>query len=255
MAVHGSILERLDYPFTFPLPPIFDADLPEDELPDNERTAWYFYLSEIAARHLINRILESRSTSEAEPSAREIQHMLKELEIFEAQLREWHQSLPPIMSFDIFDEFTTPSRNEFQHILRSRYMFISELCYRPFVKLCLNHTLDVSQELISKVAAVASHGLQLCVWRLRSVVPQYTRNHGLWFIVRNSASYSMILIAAARAQRNPLLNAVPYLQIPAGWREEISKVLDNLSLFANERRGGVMECIQMVQWALSDFAT
>lgn len=225
-----------------------------NEMSNNENVAWYFYLSEIAARHLINRLAEARSTVSEEPSARELQRMLADLDIYEAQLHEWYTSLPPRISFEIPNDSVRPCQDEFQQILRSRYMSIRELCYRPFVRLCLNHTMDITHDLILKVAAVATKGLQYCAWRLQSMSAYRIRNHGLWFMIRNSATCAMILIGAVRARGNALLNAAAYLQIPLDWRTQILRILDIFSSFDNERRGGVMECIQMVQWALANSA-
>lgn len=251
--MHGSILDNLDYPHTFPLPPIFDTHRSGPVAPDKERVGWYYYLSEIAARHLINRLVKAQSIMNVQPSARELQRMLADLEIYETQLHEWYISLPPRISFEIPNESIKPCQDEFQQILRSRYMFIRELCYRPFVRVCLNNNLDMPDDLIRDVASVASQGLQNCAWRLQCMSSCRTHSHGLWFMIRIAVSSSMMLIGAVRAQHNTMLNAAPYLQIPADWRQQILRVLDILGPFEYEKRGGVMECIQMLRWALGNF--
>jgi hypothetical protein len=254
LGIKGSILDHLDYQHTFPHPPNLNNQQLQDQSSDQQSVGWYFYLSEIAARHLINRILKAQSAGSAADgsSAGKLESMLADLEMYETQLHEWYNLLPPRISFPLPSDTGKPCPDEFQQILRSRFMFIRDLCYRPFIQLCLNHTLDIPHELMVKAAGAASRGLQHCAWRLQFMSSHRTHSQGLWFMIRVMASCSMILIGAVRARDDVLLNAAALLQIPEDWRGQIMRVLDILSPFAREKRGGVRDCIQLVKSALQE---
>jgi hypothetical protein len=249
LSLPESILEGIDYPHTFPIPPNLDHPSPGGNAFDFERRSWYYYLAEIACRHLINRILQVARERPVTPSVSIIKRMLKDFEVFETQLNEWYSSLPPELMFPIPWGTIEPLQDELTNHLRGRYLAIRELCHRPFVRLCVNHTLDIQPDLLAQVAAVASEGLRYCMFRLQSV-PRPFRHHGLWFQLRIFTTGSLILIAADRAQRDPMMNGAHSLEIPVGWREQISKTGDIYSPYWNDRRGGIWESSQILQWAL-----
>lgn len=215
-----------------------------------ERRSWYYYLAEIACRHLINRILEVHRENRLDPSTRSIERMLRHLGVFETQLHEWYTSLPAELTFPIPWGRVEPLAEELSNHLRGRYLAIRELCYRPFVRLCVTQTLDINPGLQAQVTAVASQGLLHSMFRLQAI-PSQSRHHGLWFQLRIVTTCSLILIASDRAQQNPAMNAAQGLELPLGWREQIIQTQEIFSPYWNDRRGGIWESCQIIQWALN----
>jgi hypothetical protein len=222
---------------------------------DEETVSWYYYLSDIAARHLINRILKFIATTSASEPPTELQAraLLRNHKMFKTQLEGWHQSLPPQISFPPPTSALEPEPDIFKRILRARHLVILELLCRPFVRICLNYHLSLSDEMIDEIASVASHGLQCCVWRLQAVRTVPRLDHGVWIWVRNCTACSMILIGAARSSIYSDLNAAPRMWLPENWREDILGFLSGMEMFSREPRGGVMHCYGLVSSSLEEF--
>lgn len=245
-----SILERTDYPYTFPFPPNIDRELAVGEDIHGERRTWYYYLAEIACRHLINRIIESPQLRILDPSEAGIERMLRDLEMFEAQVNDWYLSLPPSIKFPLPFGTIQPLEGEINQLLRARYLGIRELCCRPFVELAINYDLsNMPSELLAKVGGIASQGLQYCMFRLQAVPPQYN-HHGLWFQLPNSTTCALILLAVNKAQQDPQPTALEHLKMPQGWREQILATRDLLAGYWKSRQGGVWAYFRVLQWAL-----
>lgn len=158
LSLPSSVLADFDYPYSFPSPPDLDSQLIERSLIENHRRTWYYYLAEIACRHLINRIVQAHEKLQRPPNMASIMEMLNELNIFEAQLREWHTSLPDSINFEIPEQSLEPLSDELCQYLRGRYLAIRELIYRPFVRICVNYNLDLPAYLLDQVATAASQG-------------------------------------------------------------------------------------------------
>jgi hypothetical protein len=246
----GSALEDVDLSQTFPLPPTLDGQLSDSETDVTER-GWYYYLAEIAARHLINRMLRARSWTQAVPSSEEIWRMLADVELFETQLREWHSSLPPMLKFDIPEgPFIQTYSDELKQILRHRYLTSRELIYRPFVRLCVEHELDsLEPHLRAAVATLASNGLQYCMYKISQVLLQ--RHQGTWFMIRNYATNSMIMLAVSKARNNPRFLGAASIIVPEGWRDRILQTMLEIGPCWDDGPGGVGEIRRLVEWALA----
>ena len=251
--IPGSILENANPTHTFPLPPSVLEQSAELEPSEGER-GWYYYLSEIAARHLLNRVLRAHSWSKEQPAMREIRNMIAQAEIFENQLHEWHSRLPAMFYFE------TPSgpaidlaSDDLVQILRSRYLTCRELIYRPFVRLCVENRLDIDPDTRRLVASLASQSLQYCVYKLSQVSPHL--HHGTWFALRNAATSSLILIAASKACSDLNLLGAHELVLPEGWRERISRTLDIVNPFWSINEGGSLEIRQIIESSLANSAS
>ncbi|OBT96756.2 hypothetical protein VE01_04224 [Pseudogymnoascus verrucosus] len=255
LSLPKSILERMDYPYTFPFPPNIDRELVVGEDIHGERRTWYYYLAEIACRHLINRIIEATQLKILDPSAAGIERMLRDLEMFETQVNDWYLSLPPSIKFPHPFGTIQPLEDEINQLLRARYLGIRELCCRPFVELVINNDLsNMPSELLAKVGGIASQGLQYCMFRLQAVPPQY-RHHGLWFQLPNSTTCALILLAADRARHELQPNAIEHIKMPQGWREQILTTHDLLAGYWKSRQGSVWAYFQVFQWALDGCIT
>jgi hypothetical protein len=246
----GSALEDIDLSQTFPLPPTLDGGLSNSESDVTER-GWYYYLAEIAARHLINRMLRGRSEARTAGSSEEIWRMLSDVELFETQVHEWHLALPPMLKFDIPEgPFLQPEPDELKQILRHRYLTNRELIYRPFIRLCVEHELDsLEPNLRAAVTSLASHGLQYCMYKLSQLSPQ--RHQGTWFMIRGYATHAMILLAASKARKNPNFLGAAGIMMPDDWRERISQTMQELGPCWDDGPGGVGEIRRLVEWGLA----
>ncbi|XEV02890.1 hypothetical protein FSHL1_008177 [Fusarium sambucinum] len=242
----GSILEHIEDRLTFPSPPAADCLF-------DETIAWYYFLADIAARHLINRIVDAKVEFSDCPSEAQARSLLRSYEVFGSQLQDWYLSLPPEISFPPPDESICPESNLYKRILRSRYLFVKELLCRPFVRLCLNYALTLPTALDDEIVSIASLGLRYCAWRLRAVDRMNKLDHGLWIWIRNSTACSMILIGAARSLQFQSLTTSGRLVLPQDWREIVVAFLHGLEKYSNEVRGGVAACYQLVTWGLDGF--
>lgn len=244
------MLEHIEDQLVFPSPPTLSHT--QLESPTEETITWYYYLADIAARHLINRIINVAVKVRGCPSEAKARALLCDYKMFGSQLDDWYKSLPSEISFPPPNSSIGPDSNPLKRILRSRYLSIRELLCRPFVRICLNYTLNLPQELIDEIASVASSGLQHCVWRLQAVGAMDRLDHGLWIWVRNNTACSMILIGAARSTRFPALNVASLLWLPENWHRAILSFLDGLEVYSKETRGGVIDCYKLICWSLQE---
>ncbi|KAF5568026.1 transcriptional regulatory STB4 [Fusarium phyllophilum] len=242
----GSMLEHIEDRLTFPSPPAANCLF-------DETIAWYYFLADIAARHLINRIVDAKVEISACPSEIQARSLLRSYEVFGSQLQDWYLSLPPEISFPPPDSTISPETNIYKRILRSRYLFIKELLCRPFVRLCLNYDLELPSALDDEIVSIASLGLQYCAWRLKAVDRMNKLDHGLWIWIRNNTACSMILIGAARSLQFQSAIASRRLVLPEDWRETVVSFLNGLEKYCHETRGGVAACYRLVTWGLDEF--
>lgn len=187
------------------------------------------------------------------PNEAQTKALLHDYRIFWSQLDDWYHSLPSEISFPLPTSRVGPEVDPPKRILRSRFLSIRELLCRPFVRICLNYTLNLPQELIDEMASTASLGLQYAAWRLQAVGSMNRLDHGLWIWVRNNTACSMILIGAARSNRIPSLNAAARMWLPDDWHDDILSFLKGLEMYSNETRGGVMDCYRLICSSLEEF--
>jgi hypothetical protein len=88
LSLNDSGVNDLSYPSFFPSPPEKFRD---------EGRSWYFYLAEIALKRLINDVMRHQFV----PQSRS--RLFETTAIFEEQLAEWTQSLPPMLSLETSD--------------------------------------------------------------------------------------------------------------------------------------------------------
>lgn len=246
----ASVLASIDYPHSFPAPPDLDKPFETHENLELQRQTWYYYLAEIANRHLLDRILESQRDALGLPMTQYVTQLLKDVRIFEFELSDWHASLPPNLTFPMPSKPIGPLANELSQHLRGRFMMALELMYRPFVRICISQNLEIGSELLGQVTTVASQGLQYCVLRIQAIGK--VCHHGLWFQLRNFASFALILSAASKACSNPALNAPPMLDLPQDWRSVIIQKKSYLAVHWSDSKGGTLELGKLIDWALDD---
>ena len=247
-----GFFDNVGLPYEFPLAP----DLGEVETGgvylDEDAKHWFYYLSDIAARHQINRIASSMSCIPTVPTTQDVQRMLALADMFEATLNDWHASLPPILRFDI----PVGCRMEFHmnddiQILRHRYLTCKELINRPFVRLCVETTLPNNEPYRASVLQRASVCLQYCMLKLSQVAPH--RHQGTWFGLRNAATSIFILCSVSFAHESD--SSSLHLSLPHGWEDLAARALDILSPLLSYSSGGASNIGQLVRSTLARVTT
>ncbi|KAI9148235.1 putative beta-glucosidase C [Paramyrothecium foliicola] len=149
------------FPHGFPNPPTAETSDPTYIITDHERT-WWYYLAEIAARHLLNRIARTDRVVPRLVTTDHVRKMLRQADIMEMQIHNWYLSLPSLFRFRI------PTGLDLEHnsddltlILRHRYLGLREYVGRPFVRLCVEFALeDIEPAVRAKVVSLASQSVE-----------------------------------------------------------------------------------------------
>lgn len=244
-----GVFDHVGLPYDFPLAPESDDIEGLSQVSSSERI-WYYYLTEIAARHQINRIVNSMNWSCNEPTSKEVRSMLSLADTLEAQVRDWHTSLPPFFYFGIPDDFVlTPHPDDMTQILRSRYLTCRELIGRAFVWLCLETPLAYEDSLRQRSTAYANQCLRFCMLKLCQVAPH--RHQGTWYGLRNAAAASLTLCAVNSAQRKPWSRVPSELELPDNWHGRATQTVEVLGPLWNEHNGGAEQIGLLLRSALA----
>lgn len=175
-------------------------------------TGWYYYLADIAARRILQRVIQSfYESSESNWIELPLQDILHTAEELDRQLTEWYDSnargfhivvlltlvfrryltLPKIIS----SEMDVPAENELAFHLQARAIEIKERIFRPFLYLMIYKTLE-SHERDAILPLVEVHVLTcsrlISHWNVRH------RHHGTWLMARQSFACALLLLAARK---------------------------------------------------------
>ncbi|KXH41359.1 hypothetical protein CNYM01_10773 [Colletotrichum nymphaeae SA-01] len=253
LSLPGSILAGVDYPYSLPTPPTLGVMNLDNKALMMEQRSWYYYLAEISARNLIDRFTQAQKRCPPHPTEHGIDRMLEVFEVFDAQLSDWYESLPPPISFQIPTGDIAPLGDDLCQMLRGRYLAMKELLCRPFVRLAstISIALTVSEHMVARVAELASRGLQYCLFRIQAT--SSTPHHGLWLQLRGFVTCSLILTAAERAQSIPSLNMPTKVTYPQNWKRTIFAQKEILSNCWEFEEGGISDCARVLDWALAKF--
>ncbi|RTE84400.1 hypothetical protein BHE90_001046 [Fusarium euwallaceae] len=236
-----SVLDNAYFPLAFPQPPSLGSHPLDPDTTERERS-WYYYLSEIAARHLINRLLQMNSEVPTTPTEKQVRRMISQAEMMETQIFDWYSSLPPIFYFDIPEGYQIGFHpNAMIFVLRHRYFTLRELVSRPFVRLCVDRLVDgMDPSLYTPVTSFASQCLQFCMLKLGQVVGH--RHQGAWYTIRMTTSSCLTLAAVHRAQRQAeecqAVRIVQNVILPETWRDRVRQAVDSNQPQFDEPNGG-----------------
>lgn len=251
LSLPSSILAEISYPHTFPSPPNSDVLAAREDLYEIQKHSWYYYLAEIAFRHLLDRIVAAQEEAMELTLDKRIDRLLEDVAVFEAQLCEWHASLPESISFPIPQREVRPLREELRQHLRGRYFIVREVLYRPFVQICLCESPTGVPAKLHRITTLASQGLQYCSLRIQGT--RTCRHHGSWLQTRYFFTCAMILLAASKAIFDGRSSCARELVLPVGWRELIIHKKQLFGSTWQDERGGVQDCAIILDWALNDF--
>ncbi|KAL6801098.1 hypothetical protein GGI42DRAFT_343189 [Trichoderma sp. SZMC 28013] len=214
------------YPPFFPAPPVAPAESPDG--PDSEtqraRAAWLFYLAEISLRRLTSRLsrealdLRQRYTSDSML----LDMLLDMMPEYEAQIREWSDSLPADLSIH------TPVEEDgiCRSVLRGRMINLFEQIYWPFVMASISaHT--ARRPVKPAVAEFAKRGLETHMHQVHVNKPGFHhRHHGSMFMIRACTRSALVLLAAAKAG----------CAMPTDWEDSVYKTVGMLAYWEDEDR-------------------
>ncbi|RAO69970.1 uncharacterized protein BHQ10_005982 [Talaromyces amestolkiae] len=247
-----SVLEDYEVLRPFPSPPNLEDPSIRRVSIDSE-LGWYYYLAEIAIRHIINDLLKCHVYDFDNIQPADVAQMIHTTELFEAQIFEWRSSLPTRLQFEISTDFNLPEVNDLMTVvLRQRYLSSLELTYRPLLRICTDFPLEDFQgydELLrSKVAAIASENLRLSYLKILRLSRKL--HHGTWFQLRSLTGSCLRFAAAEKAQRDRKLAGAQELQIPPNWRARVITGLEILQPYWNSNRGGGAGLMTLIDQAL-----
>lgn len=247
-------LDDVLFPHGFPTPPTFGTESrkssPENGSDSDERT-WWYYLAEIAARHLLNRISCTVRDVPEVLTADHIQKMLRRADMMETQIHNWYLSLPALFRFDITPSLDLqPCSDDLTSILRHRYLGLREYVGRPFVRLCVDFPLDdLEPSLRSRVTSLASQSLHYCLLKILQLQPR--RHQGTWFQLRQVVTSSLIVSSVCFAQQMPWRAGAHALVLPDDWLSKVQQALGRLETSSwAEESGGVRAMYALVQSVL-----
>ncbi|KAL6701295.1 hypothetical protein J3F84DRAFT_391887 [Trichoderma pleuroticola] len=214
------------YPPFFPAPPVAPAESPDG--PDTEtqraRSAWLFYLAEISLRRLTSRLsreaLDLRQRYASDSMLLDM--LLDMMPEYEAQIREWSDSLPADLSIH------TPVEEDgiCRSVLRGRMINLFEQIYWPFVMASISaHT--ARRPVKPAVAEFAKRGLETHMHQVHVNKPGFHhRHHGSMFMIRACTRSALVLLAAAKAG----------CTMPTDWEDSVYKTVGMLAYWEDEDR-------------------
>ncbi|KAF2009396.1 hypothetical protein BU24DRAFT_444855 [Aaosphaeria arxii CBS 175.79] len=207
-----SGLTKLNYTNSFPAPPTAASNEDLYELPtlngsatsptaasmntlhhDFEK-AWYYYLADIAARRILQRVMDVfYRQSEVSWTQIPLSELLKTATELDRQLDQWESTLPDQVAFKAYQQ----PEEELSYHLQARMIEIRERIHRPFLYLSVQMDLG-DAERASLLPFVQEH-TDTCLKLIRQWNIQH-RHHGTWLMVRQSFSASLLLLVAYKAR-------------------------------------------------------
>lgn len=168
---------------------------------------WYYYLADIAARRLLQRVISSLyHAGESAWLDAPYQGLLQTAEELSRQLSQWlvghvqlnislgltfqcrHGTLPELITF----EYDQPADTELAYHLQARALEIRERIYRPFLFRSAHKRNELAERAVMaplvQIHASACTKL-ICHWDIRH------RHHGSWLMARQSFTSALLLSA------------------------------------------------------------
>ncbi|KAF4967059.1 hypothetical protein FSARC_5350 [Fusarium sarcochroum] len=203
--IPSSGVARLNYTSSFPPPPAtaFTGDSFQHSglvqpgsaihIQESLDRGWYYYLADIAARRLLQRVTDSLYTeNDVGWDLAPLPHLTQTAAELERQLDQWYRTLPGVISFDA----DVAAEDELAYHLQARAFEIKERIYRPFLFRIIHQPLEESGRAALQ-SFVENHAL-ICIkiiqqWDIRH------RHHGTWLMLRQSFTSALLLLIAQKA--------------------------------------------------------
>ncbi|KAI5246329.1 hypothetical protein E4T42_06391 [Aureobasidium subglaciale] len=229
LQVPSSGLTSQNYTQSFPLPPVsrdndscmsasptvmfYTSPEPFMEHLPQVQGSWYYYLADIAARRILQRVVDSFYADHIDLQLTTITSMIKAAEELSRQIDQWYQNLPAPIAFD----YDMPAEDELAYHLQARTYELQERTYRPFLFYALHYDLDEATG--NKVRSLVQKHSAVCVKLIRQWDIRH-RHHGTWLMVRQSFNSALLLIAAHKAG----LSGLPQKQFEETVRLSVSTI-------------------------------
>ncbi|OXN27269.1 hypothetical protein CDV57_03051 [Aspergillus fumigatus] len=247
-----SLTNTTDFPLAFPQPPRLGSEPSTPDASESERS-WYYYLTEIAARHLLNRLVQMNSECADTLTERQVSLLIGHAEILQAQIFDWYTSLPSMFHFTIPDGYDADFQSDpMIFVLQHRYFTLRELVARPFVRLVVDGLLDGMDPLLrARARSFASESIQFCMLKLSQTVAY--RHQGNWYMLRSITTASLILasvyLAQCRLREREAAGATPTsesLMPPEAWISRVKDAVELAQPFFDEPSGGASNMKQII---------
>ncbi|KAJ9143827.1 C6 zinc finger domain containing protein [Pleurostoma richardsiae] len=250
LGLPGSSLNEMRYPHLYPSPPgpsHAHMTVPgegSERGRDRLELGWFFYLSEIALRRIMNDALSSRywrgswyyTTDWWSTEEQGGQHFRRHVDEYKQKLDTWYDLLPPPMKFprDVDEPVGDPLRG----ILRGHFIDILDVVYFPAVQAVVLRSRPLGA-LSSCVLEVTREALATAVYRVGICREGfYHRHQGTWLMIRTCSRSALQLLGVAMRARQEAAEGGDGLQIaellPGGWRPAVASVIELIEYWKEE---------------------
>ncbi|KAL2860710.1 uncharacterized protein BJX67DRAFT_386398 [Aspergillus lucknowensis] len=250
IALPPTELAKVEYSDAFPSPPgsclKSDGQSHAEPLmaldPISERS-WYYYLSEIAGRRIVNRVTAAlHPLNPEEWTSTSVHHLQRIAGELDAQIVQWLENLPP--SFRPGDDGPPDGLSYFLH---TRYLILREQIWRPFLYLAAHSSPeDPNLPIYTQNACIC---LDFIVKYVQNCFIKH-RHHGSWFAARNLFTKGLLLLVAAKSRN---------ITMPSNWMAIVDTCIAGLMYWEDEApdlhaaRLTLQHIYQSVNQALSSF--
>ena len=205
-----------------------------------QEQSWYYYLSEIALRRIVNRVLNAFYRDDYQSWLNmEVPSMVKIGEDFMQLLEQWHEGLPFVLNYNQDDLSQLPSE-ELPFMIRARVLEIRTWIFRPFLFYAVHHPAQNFQN--TMLPRFVEHALLHSI-RLIETNSLPHRHHGVWYTCRVSVSAALSILAAAR-------NGT--IALPQGWQSAVELAIETLLYWEQEGPGDLRLARKILEGLLSE---
>jgi hypothetical protein len=225
-----SGIASLEFPSEFPSLPLWTSvHGPSENTPDTasssesfplnvvqqeEEQSWYYYLACIALRKQANSIMKLLYQSGEVNWINNVDRMISQVGLLEAELEQWQALLPITLKFDPNEA----NPKDLAFILECRQLHWRQISYRPLLYYALHK--PSRDRYFHLVLPSAQKCLDYCALTIKRLLRPHNYE-GTWFIQRAIAS-AALLILAAQLRGGPLY--VP------DWEKVVSLALRALAI-------------------------
>ena len=211
----------------------------DEMFPQEQEQSWYYYLAEIALRHIGNRVLDCFYKEGHDSWMKlNIPSTIQVVNEFLRQLNQWYECLPGPVRFNETNSGEIPIE-ELPYMLRTRMLEIRSWIFRPLLFYAI-HTPphDAHQEMLRPLVDQSMHASV----RLIEANSLRHRHHGTWYILRLSTTSALSIFAAAKRGL-----------APDSWQSSLELAIETLLYWEREAPGDIRKGRLALENLLSDF--
>ena len=211
----------------------------DEMFPQEQGQSWYYYLAEIALRHIGNRVLGCFYKEDPNSwMGLDIPSTIQVASEFLRQLNQWYECLPNAVRFRETESGQIP-REELPYMLRTRMLEIRSWIFRPFLFYAV-HALpqDMHQAVLKPLVDQSMHASV----RLIEANSLRHRHHGTWYTLRLSITSALSIFAAAKRDL-----------APESWQSSLELAIETLLYWEREAPGDIRKGRLALEILLSDF--